>query len=68
MGGGGGVIPLVKSVYVSCNRRSSEIQGTALGKCLRAWTCIYIGPGLRVKRRVGTLLLGARGQVSTWAR
>ena len=23
------------------NRRSSEIQGTALGKCLRAWTCIY---------------------------
>ena len=41
MGGGGGVIPLVKSVYVSCNRRSSEIQGTALGKCLRAWSCIY---------------------------
>ena len=26
----------------SCdNRRSSEIQGTALGKCLRARTCIY---------------------------
>ena len=24
------------------NRRSSEIQGTALGKSLRAWTCIYI--------------------------
>ena len=23
------------------NRRSSEIQGTALGKRLRAWTCIY---------------------------
>ena len=23
------------------NRRSSEIQGTALGKSLRAWTCIY---------------------------
>ena len=22
-------------------RRSSEIQGTALGKSLRAWTCIY---------------------------
>ena len=25
----------------SDNRRSSEIQGTALGKSLRAWTCIY---------------------------
>ena len=24
------------------NRRSSEIQGTALGKSCRAWTCIYI--------------------------
>ena len=41
------------------NRRSSEIQGTALGKSLPAWTCIYIyidrdcyyiyiGPCLRV--------------------
>ena len=34
------------------NRRSSEIQGTALGKCQRAWSCIYIyiyiGPCLRV--------------------
>ena len=28
------------------NRRSSEIQGTALGKCLQAWP-VYIGPGLR---------------------
>ena len=28
--------------------RSSEIQGTALGKRLRAWTYIYIGPCLRV--------------------
>ena len=26
----------------ACNRRSLEIQGTALSKCLRAWTCIYI--------------------------
>ena len=25
----------------SPNRLSSEIQGTALGKCLRAWTCVY---------------------------
>ena len=23
------------------NKRSSEIQGTALGKCLRAWTCTH---------------------------
>ena len=30
------------------NRRSLEIQVTALGKSLRAWTRIYIGPGLRV--------------------
>ena len=25
----------------SQQRRSSEIQGTALSKCLRAWSCIY---------------------------
>ena len=25
----------------SFNRRSSEIQGTALGKSLQAWTCTY---------------------------
>ena len=31
------------------NRRSSEIQGTALGKCLQAWPIyIYAGPSLRV--------------------
>ena len=29
------------SFSVTYNRRSSEIQGTALGKSLRAWTCIY---------------------------
>ena len=29
-------------VEMNANWRSSEIQGTALGKCLRAWTCIYI--------------------------
>ena len=28
-------------------RRSSEIQGTALGKCLQAWL-VYTGPCLRV--------------------
>ena len=27
--------------HVTANRRSLEIQGTELGKCLRAWTCIY---------------------------
>ena len=32
---------------LSANRRSSEIQGTALSKCLQAWP-VYIGPGLRV--------------------
>ena len=30
------------------NRRSSEIQGTVFGKCLRAWSCIYKGPCVRV--------------------
>ena len=29
------------------NIRSSEIQGTALGKCLQAWP-VYTGPCLRV--------------------
>ena len=29
------------------NRRSLEIQGTALGKCLQAWP-VYTGPCLRV--------------------
>ena len=24
------------------NKRSSDIPGTALGKCLRPWSCIYI--------------------------
>ena len=28
--------------FQSMNRRSSEIQGTALGKCLWAWTCVCI--------------------------
>ena len=40
-------------------RRSSEIQGTALGKCLRAWTYIYIytciGPYLRVSQSSGAV-------------
>ena len=32
---------------VDVNRRSSEIQGTALGKCLQKWP-VYTGPCLRV--------------------
>ena len=28
-------------LQLTANRRSSEIQGTALGKCLPAWTCTY---------------------------
>ena len=32
----------------SGNRRSLEIEGTALGKCLQAWPVYNTGPGLRV--------------------
>ena len=47
------------------SRRSSEIQGTALGKCLRAWTCIYrsMPAGVAQSRHA---FVG--GTVSTWAR
>ena len=47
------------------NRRSSEIQGTALGKSLRAWTCIYRSrpEGVAQSRHA---FVG--GTVSTWAR
>ena len=47
------------------DRRSSEIQGTALGKSLRAWTCIYrsmpTGVGQSRHAFVG-------GTVSMWGR
>ena len=47
------------------NRRSSEIQGTALGKSLRAWTCIYTSmPAGVVQSRHAFV----GGTVSTWAR
>ena len=51
--------------FVMLNRRSSEIQGTALGKCLRAWTCIYrsVPAGVAQSRHA---FVG--GTVSTWAR
>ena len=29
-----------ESTQKGVNRRASEIQGTVLGKCLRAWTCM----------------------------
>ena len=47
------------------NRRSSEIQGTALGKSLRAWTCIYrsMPAGVAQCRHA---FVG--GTVSTWGR
>ena len=47
------------------NRLSSEIQGTALGKCLRAWTCVYrfMPAGVAQSRHA---FVG--GTVSTWAR
>ena len=49
----------------SSNRRSSEIQGTALDKSLRAWTCIYrsMPAGVAQNRHA---FVG--GTVSTWGR
>ena len=32
----------VSEPFLTCNRRSSEIQGTALGKCMQAWPVKYI--------------------------
>ena len=50
---------------VASNRRSSEIQGTALGKSLRAWICIYrsMPAGVAQSRHA---FVG--GTVSTWGR
>ena len=45
------------------NRRSSEIQGTALGKCLQAWPVWSRPAGVAQSRRA---FVG--GTVSTWAR
>ena len=55
LGKGGGE----RQVY---NRWSSEIQGTALGKCLRAWSCIC--PWCVAQSRHAFV----GGTVSTWAR
>ena len=49
----------------SFNRRSSEIQGTALGKSLRAWTCISTSvPAGVVQSRHAFI----GGTVSTWGK
>ena len=47
------------------NRRSSEIQGTALGKCLRAWSCTYRSTPTGVAQSRHAFV---GGTVSTWAR
>ena len=47
------------------NRRSSEIQGTALGKSLRAWTCIHMSIPGSVARSSHAFV---GGTVSTWGR
>ena len=47
------------------NRRSSEIQGTTLGKCLRAWSCMYRSMPAGVAQRRHAFV---GGTVSTWAR
>ena len=56
----------VTTKNTSCNRRSSEIQGTALGKSLRAWTCIYrsMPAGAAQSRHafVGGIVQWARGE------
>ena len=62
-GDGGGGVSISREYHVPgwCgNRRSLKIQGTALSKCLQAWPVYNTGPGLRVSRRVVTLLLGVR--------
>ena len=55
----------IVNAYIELNRRSSEIQGTALGKCLRAWTCIdrSMPAGVVQSRHA---FVG--GTVSTWGR
>ena len=53
------------TAYTAANSPSSEIQGTALGKSLRAWTCIYRSmPAGVVQSRHAF----AGGTVSMWAR
>ena len=61
-------MPPAKQIHMF-NRRSSEIQGTALGKCLQAWP-IYIIYIYR-SRPAGVAQSShafVGGTVSTWAR
>ena len=62
---GGGMVK-ARGDHLILNRQSSEIQVTALGKCLRAWSCIYIDtmPAGVVQSRHAFV----GGTVSTWAR
>ena len=57
------ILLLDTSHWLKCNtdRRSSEIQGTVLGKCLRAWSCMPACVAQSSHPFVG-------GTVSTWAR
>ena len=55
---------IIPTFHWYSNRRSSEIQGTALGKCLRAWPVYRSRPaGIAQSRHA---FVG--GTVSTWAR
>ena len=47
------------------NRQSSEIQGTALGKCLKAWPVLYRSRPAGVAQSRPAFV---GGTVSTWAR
>ena len=65
------ILPVMFVNKCSPNRRSSEIQGTALGKSLRAWTCIYIY--IYIYRSMPAGVAQSRhafvwGTVSTWGR
>ena len=48
---------------LNSNTRSSEIRGTALGKSLRAWTCIYRSTPAGVAQSRHAFV---GGTVSTW--
>ena len=51
--------------HLILNRQSSEIQVTALGKCIQAWSCIYRSTPAGVAQSRHAFV---GGTVSTWAR
>ena len=59
---GGGMVK-ARGDHLILNRQSSEIQGTALGKCLRAWSCIYRSMPVGVVQSRHTFVGGTE---STW--